>query len=260
MDNEMTRITWMPSLYSGSCEGCTEAKFNTIIRDACVRWKRDTRRAVRRAVREGLPLDKFTCDTDYQKWELQQLAMPRVGEKFASMCTAERLLKWVDYELKPSMPGFVYCVSEFGLVPREDKKGNPLLDENGQPILYRRRVPENICHLSGLFYSDYDHLPFDPLLLYERTLKPDYPWRTALAHITSSGEGLRIVSECIIGQGYGNVADQIYLQAKELGVLNLKGTTGKYVCDNAIINPISFSFTPCIDDILYIDNQLLFNF
>ena len=115
-----------------------------------------------------------------------------------------------------------------------------------------------ILHLSGLFWSDYDHLPFDPRKLYEKTKAPGYPWKTRLAHLTSSGEGLRLVSECIIGAG--NIADQIYLQAKELGMLNVKGTTGKFVCDNSIINADKLSFCPRLCDILYIDEDKLFNF
>ena len=147
---------------------------------------------------------------------------------------------------------------EFGLVPRLDKDGNLKLDADGQPILYRRRKQENILHLSALFMSDYDHLPFPPQELYEKTQQKGYPWKTRLAHLTSSGEGLRLVSECLIGEG--NIADQQYLQAKELGMLHVKGTTGKFVTDNSCVNADKLSFCPRLEDILYIDEDKLFNF
>ena len=121
-------------------------------------------------------------------------------------------------------------------------------------------MQENIKHLSGLFMSDYDHLPFPPQELYERTQKPGYPFKTRLAHLTSSGEGLRLVSECIIGEG--NIADQQYIQACELDVvLHVKDSTGKkYVTDNSCINADKLSFVPRLDDILFIDEDKLFHF
>ncbi len=250
------RFVYQDNMYWGSCEPCTAAVFARLVRDAGVCWKIGTRQAVRQAVRQGLPLDKFTRDTDFQKWCLAQLSRPRGGKEFAQLSLPMRLLQWGD-TLKDSLPDFVYCVSEFGLVPRLDKEGRPRLNADGSPMLYRRRKQENIVHLSGLFWSDYDHLPFPPQELYAKTLRPGYPWTTRLAHLTSSGEGLRLVSECIIGAG--NIADQIFLQAQELGMLGVKGTTGKWVCDNSIINADKLSFCPRLQDILYIDENHLFN-
>lgn len=215
------------------------------------------RRAVRHAVSTGQPLAPYTRNSDFQKWCIRQGSRPRAGEKFAALTMAAKLLQWVD-NLKDSLPDFVFAVSEFGLVPRLDKDGSPRLDEQGQPMLYRRRKQENIRHLSGLFMSDYDHLPFPPQELYERTRRASYPWKNRLVHLTSSGEGLRLVSECIIGAG--NIADQQYLQAQELGMLHVKGTTGKYVCDNSCINADKLSFCPRLEDILYIDEDKLFKF
>ena len=251
------RFVWQENMYWGSCEPCTASVFATLVRNATVNWKINLRRAVRQAVRDGLPMDSFVSISDFQKWCLRQESRPRAGEKFSLKTMGEKLLNWVDV-LKDSLPDFVFAVREFGLVPRLDKDGHPKLDADGKPMLYRRRMQENILHLSGLFWSDYDHLPFDPRELYEKTKAPGYPWKTRLAHLTSSGEGLRLVSECIIGAG--NIADQIYLQAKELSMLNVKGTTGKFVCDNSIINADKLSFCPRYEDILYIDEDKLFNF
>ena len=251
------RFVYQDNMYWGSCEPCTASVFSMLVRSGLVSWKIGMRQAVRQAVKTGQPLDQFTRISDFQKWCIKQQSRPRAGEKFAQLTTAAKLLQWVDM-LKDSLPDFIFAVREFGLVPRLDKDGNPRQDADGNPILYRRRMQENILHLSGLFWSDYDHLPFDPRELYEKTKAPGYPWKTRLAHLTSSGEGLRLVSECIIGAG--NIADQIYLQAKELSMLNVKGTTGKFVCDNSIINADKLSFCPRYEDILYIDENKLFNF
>ena len=251
------RFVWQKNMYSGSCEPCTISIFSRLVRDACVNWKINTRRAIRKAVREGLPLDAYAKRGDFQSWCIDQSARPRAGEKFNQLSTAQKLLQWGDL-LKDSLPDFIFAVSEFGLVPRTDKNGDPILDDEGQPMLYRRRKQENILHLSGLFMSDYDHLPFPPQELYESTQKPGYPFKTRLAHLTSSGEGLRLVSECIIGAG--NIADQQYIQARELGMLHVKGTTGKYVTDNSCVNADKLSFVPRLDDILFIDEDKLFNY
>ncbi len=250
------RFVYQDNMYWGSCEPCTASVFSTLVRNAVVKWKIDMRQAVRRAVRTGQPLDAFTHISDYQKWCIRQQSRPRAGEQFSQKSTPEKLLQWVD-ALKDSLPDFVFAVGEFGLVPRLDKEDNPRLDENGNPILYRRRKQENIVHLSGLFMSDYDHLPFPPQELFELIKKPGYPWKTRLVYLTSSGEGLRLVSEII--PGAGNIADQQYLQAKELGMLNVKGTTGKWVTDNSCINADKLSFCPRLEDILYIDEDRLFN-
>ncbi len=251
------RFVWQSNLYWASCEPCTASVFWMQVRSAQVKWKIDTRRAIIKAVRLGLPLDEWTRRSDYQQWCMAQMAKPRAGEKFALKPEPLRLLQWGE-QLKASLPGFIFGVHEFALVPRLDKNGNPKLDANGQPMMYRRRKQENVRHLSGLFMSDYDHLPFPPQELYEKTLKPGYPWKTRLAHLTSSGEGLRLVSECLIGAG--NISDQQYLQAQELGMLNVIGTTGKHVTDNSCVNCDKFSFCPREEDLLYIGEDKLFYF
>lgn len=251
------RFVWQSNIYWASCEPCTASVFATQVRSAQVSWIISTRRAIIKAVREGRPLDEWTRRSDYQKWCIQQLAKPHAGKDFALMPTPLRLIQWAD-KLKTSLPGFVFAVREFGLVPLLDKNEQPKLDDNGQPMMYRRRKQENVKHLSGLFMNDFDHLPFDPRELYEKTLRPGYPWKTRLAHLTSSGEGLRLVSECLLG--VGNIADQQYLQAQELGMLNVTGTTDKYVTDNSCVNCDKFSFCPREEDLFFIDEYKLFNF
>ena len=255
--NKNWRFVYQDNMYWGSCEPCTASVFSTKVRLAVVNWKISMRQDIRKAVREGKSLERFTNHSDYQKWCLWQMKQPHANEKFAQLSTAEKLLQWGNV-LKDSLPDFIFAVKEFALVPRLNKDKKQMLDENGQPMFYRQRIQKNIVHLSGLFMSDYDHLPFPPQELFELIQKPGYPWKTPLVHLTSSGEGLRLVSEII--PGAGNIADQQYLQAKELGMLHVKGTTGKWVTDNSCINADKLSFCPRLCDILYIDEDKLFNF
>ena len=256
--NKNWRFVWQENLFWASCEPCTSAVFYSLVRNAQVNWSVCTRRDIIKAVREGMPLDRWTRLSDYQKWCYRQLAKPRAGKEFALKPEPLRLLQWAN-DLKTWLPGFIFGVEEFGLVARTDKNGNLRLDPEGNPMMHRRRSQQNVVHLSGLFMSDYDHLPFDPKELYEKTLGKGYPWMTRLAHLTSSGEGLRLVSEWNPEIG-GNIADQQYLQAQELGMLNVIGTTGKHVTDNSCVNCDKFSFCPREEDILFIDEDKLFNF
>ena len=249
------RFVWQENQFWASCEPCTASVFATQVRSGVVNWKISTRQAVEAAVREGLPLDRFTQLTDYQRWCLKQQSRPKAGEKFSQLPTPLKLLQWAQ-TLKNSLPDFVFAVSEFGLVPRLDKDGNPRLDKQGIPMFYRRRKQENIVHLSGLFMSDYDHLPFPPQELYERTRRRGFPWKVRLAHVTSSGFGLRLVCEWI--PEAGRIADNQYLQAKELGMLEVIGTTGKHVTDNSCVNADRLSYCPRLQDILFIDEDNLF--
>ena len=255
---EPYRFVWQKNQFGGSCEPCPASVFATQVRSGSVAWKIGTRQAVEKAVREGLPLDDFARVTDFQKWCIQQVSRPRAGEKFAALSTAEKLLQWVQM-LKNSLPDFVFAVREFGLVPRTDKDGNGKLDEDGNPVMYRRRKQENILHLSGLFMSDFDHLPFPPQELYERTKAPGFPWKVRLAHLTSSGYGLRLICEWNLDAG--RIADNQYLLARELDVLNVKDTSGKkFVTDNSCVNADRISYCPRLQDILFIDEDKLFKY
>ena len=128
------RFVWQSNIYWASCEPCTAAIFWSQVRNAQVGWKVGTRRAIIKAVREGQPLDKWTRRSDYQQWCIKQLAKPRAGKDFKLKPTPLRLLQWGE-ELKTSLPGFVYGVKEFALIPRTDKDGNPRLDAEGNPMM-----------------------------------------------------------------------------------------------------------------------------
>ena len=132
-----------------------------------------------------------------------------------------------------------------------------MVDDKGQPVMYRRRKQPNIKELSRLFMFDGDHLPLDPYEVYERTKKPGFPWQLRLAHKTSSGNGLRLV--CEARPEIGNIADNQIELARELGLLGMRGTTGKPVTDNSCVDASRISYAPRMKDIYYIDENNLFN-
>ena len=81
---ETYRFVWQENQYWGSCEPCTASVFSTQVRSGVVDWKIGTRQAVEKAVREGLPLDRFTQMTDYQKWCFKQQSRPRLARSLPS--------------------------------------------------------------------------------------------------------------------------------------------------------------------------------
>ena len=72
--------------------------------------------------------------------------------------------------------------------------------------------------------------------------------RTALAHITSSKKGIRIVFTANMKDG--NLADNQIVFAEKLG----------YKADSSCIDATRNSFAPKEEDILYINEDLLFNY
>lgn len=254
---EPSRFTAQANQYWASADSCPRSLFYKYVGDDCVNWKITLRQQIEAAVARHLPLDAFARYTDFQKFCLRQLSKPVAGPAFQQLTLAERLLKWA-HELKESLPAFIFAVADFGLVPRTDKNGHPRLDAQGRPMLYRRRKQENIVHLSGLFMADYDKLPFPPREVYELTRRKALPWHLCLAHATSSGHGCRLVCEAL--PGMGNIADQQFLLARELGLLNVIGTTGSPVCDNSCINADRISYCPRREDIYFIDEERLFNY
>jgi hypothetical protein len=57
----------------------------------------------------------------------------------------------------------------------------------------------------------------------------------------------------------GNIADNQIELARELGLLGVRGTTGKPVTDNSCIDASRISYAPRREDIYFIDNDKLFN-
>lgn len=229
------RFVYQDNQFTGKCLPCTLTQFWTVVCSAIVAWKISTRQAIEKAVDEGLPLDRFISNSDFQKFCLRRLSMPRAGETFAGLTIEQRLLQWAN-ELKMWLPCFIFAVRQF----------------DGT-----RRKQEEIRELSRLFMFDGDHLPIDPREVYERTLRTGFPWKVLLSHKTSSGHGIRIVAEAI--PEVGNIADNQIEMARELGLLGMTGTTGKPVTDDSCIDASRISYAPRKCDIYYIDENNLFN-
>ena len=246
------RFVYQENQFWGECLACTSAVFNTIIDSAQVAWKIATRQEIDKAIAEGLPLDKWTQRSDYQ-----QFCIKNDSEKFRLKTTAEKLLQWTNF-LKMSLPCFIFAACAFDLVPITDKLGNPILDDNGQPVMKRRRKLEGI-HLSGLFMFDADHLPMDPREVFLRTQVPGFPWEIPFSHVTSSGWGLRLVVEAKTDIRFGNIADQQIQLARDLGLMGMIGTTNKPVVDDSCIDASRISYACRRQDILYLDEKRLFN-
>ena len=253
---EAFRFTYQENQFNGSCDPCYAATFYNIARSAKVDRIITTRQAVETAIDNGLSLTPWVNDNDFRRFCQQQSNRPRAGAAFAALTIEQKLLQWVQNQ-KMWLPCFIFGVREFELVQRLDKQGNPMVDDKGQPVMYRRRKQPNIKELSRLFMFDGDHLPLDPYEVYERTKKPGFPWQLRLAHKTSSGNGLRLV--CEARPEIGNIADNQIELARELGLLGMRGTTGKPVTDNSCVDASRISYAPRMKDIYYIDENNLFN-
>lgn len=252
---ESYRFTYQDNQFYGECLPCTLAVFNSIVDSAQVAWKIATRQEIDQAIAQGLPLDQWTRRSDFQQFCMKEGTKPRSGEKFLQMTTAEKLLQWTNW-LKMSLPCFIFAATMFDLVPVTDKLNNPVLDENGQPVMKRRRKLEGI-RLSGLFMFDADHLKIDPYEIFLRTQVSGFPWEIPFAHKTSSGHGLRLVGE--IKPQLGNIADNQICLARDLGLLGMLGSTGKPVVDDSCIDASRISYACRRQDIFYIDEKKLFN-
>ena len=237
---------------AGECKPCTLEVFNNYVDSPNVKWRITTRQEVEAAIAQGQSLLKYLNNASFIRF-----CEKRASEKFNALTDVEKLLQWTQ-SLKDWLPCFIFGVNEFGLVQKQDKDGNPILDKDGKPVMYHRRKLENILHLSGLFMFDADHLLCDPIEIYKRTLIPGFPWQVRLAHKTSSGWGMRLV--CEARPELGNIADNQICLARDLGLMGVKGSTGKAVVDDSCIDATRISYCPRRKDIYYIDENHLFNF
>ena len=110
----------------------------------------------------------------------------------------------------------------------------------------KRRVLAGI-HLSGLFMFDVDHVD-NPREIFERTQVEGFRWKVLFAHVTSSGEGLRLV--CVAIPEVGNIADNQIELAKALGVTP----------DLSCIDASRISYAPMREDVYYLNEEELVNY
>lgn len=215
--------------YKGALLPCTQVDFNRIVDSQDVAWRIGMRQDVENAIAEGLPLDSYVANGKFQSF-CQKHAEEA---SFQKLSTEQRLLQWTN-SLKMGLPCFIFGAKGF--------KGT-------------QRKLEDII-VGELFMFDADHLACDPREIFERTKANSFPWQIPLAHKTSSGHGLRLVG--VARPELGNIADNQICLARDLGILDMMGTTGKPVVDDSCIDASRISYAPRRQDILYIDENLLF--
>ena len=253
---ENYRFTYQGNQFTGECLPCTLDLFKTIVNSNDVNRKIAARHAVEKAIDEGLSLEPYQNDASFRKFCQKELQKPRAGAAFAALPVEKKLMQWTN-SMKMWLPCFIFGVREFAAIPKTDKQDKPMLDAEGKEIFFRRRLQSSIMELSRLFMFDADHLPCDPREIYERTRRQNFSWQVRLAHVTSSGHGLRLVCEAL--PDVGNIADNQIELGRELGLLGMLGTTGKPVCDDSCIDACRISYAPRMCDIYFIDENNLFN-
>ena len=217
---------------------CKKEVFWEQVKNTSNQWKIDSRRdildVVERHDEEGIA--RWLKNSEYQKFLAKKRDMKKLAarQKFFEKSDEERLLAFAQ-ELKDNLTAFIFSCREFDATPTA----------NGNPFSHRRLAD---CHLNGLVMLDIDHVE-NPLDVFEAWKRNDeLVKRTAFVHITSSKKGIRFVFTADIR--FGNLADQQIVYATALG----------YPCDQSTIDATRNSFTPKEEDILYINEELLFNY
>ena len=207
----------------------TREKLNEILDSPQVRWKIETIRAVRQPGAVRL----WASNTDFQKFCLKEAAKSK-GNAFKELTDEEKLERWAN-SLK-ELPCLIFGARDFDEVPM---KKNP-------EKRMKRRVLAGI-HLSGLFMFDVDHVD-NPREIFEQTQQEGFPWEVVFAHVTSSGQGLRLV--CKARVEIGNIADNQIALAKELDVKP----------DLSCIDASRISYAPMREDLYYLNEEELLNY
>ena len=220
---------------------CTGEEFWEQVRKPSTAWRIDARRAILAAVEASktqgaAALHTWLNNADYQKFLLKKQNLKRTvaREAWARKTDAERLLAFAQ-EVKENLPAFIFACYEFD--ETETASGNPFR---------HRRLAD--CHLNGLFMLDIDHVENPMQVWYKLRDDEELMKRIALVHITSSSFGIRIVATADIT--LGNLADNQIVMAQALG----------YKADQSCIDATRNSFAPKEEDILYINEQLLFDY
>ena len=176
----------------------------------------------------------WASNTDCQKFCLKEAGKSK-GNAFKELTDEEKLERWAN-SLKESLPCLIFGARDFDEVPM---KKNP-------EKRMKRRVLAGI-HLSGLFMFDVDHVD-NPREIFEQTQQEGFPWEVVFAHVTSSGQGLRLV--CKARVEIGNIADNQIALAKELDVKP----------DLSCIDASRISYAPMREDVYYLNEEELLNY
>ena len=209
----------------------TAEKLNEILDSPRVKWKIETIRAVRKPGAIKL----WASNVEFQKFCIKEAAKKKVGEAFKELTDEEKLIRWAT-ALKESLPPLIFGARDFDETPLKKDPSRKM----------KRRVLAGI-HLSGLFMFDVDHVN-NPREIFERTQVEGFRWKVLFAHVTSSGEGLRLV--CVAIPEVGNIADNQIELAKALGVTP----------DLSCIDASRISYAPMREDVYYLNEEELVNY
>ena len=234
-------ITFQENTHFSQALPCTREEFWEQVKKPTTRWRIDMRRAILAAVdasktQGAVALHNLLQNSEYQKFLLkkQNLKKKAAKEAWEKKSDAEKLLAFAQ-EVKDNLPAFIFACREFD--ETETAKGG---------MFRHRRLAD--CHLNGLFMLDIDHIenPFE--VWYKMRDDEELMKSIALVHITSSEHGVRIVATADINTG--NLADNQIALAQKLG----------YKADESCIDATRNSFAPKEEDIIYINEEILFDY
>ena len=245
-------IVYQKDMKKSSAVKCGRGDFWREVKSQKTQWHIDARRAVKAAVEasktEGVAaIQTWLDNTDYQKFLLshpRNLKSKRAKEAFAKKSDEQKLLAWADI-LKQELTAFIFSCYLFDEVKRKKKRK----DETEYEVVERPRQLK-YCHLNGLVMLDIDHVGNPMEIWYKLREMKELMERVALVHISCSGDGLRIIFTADINEG--NLADNQIVFANALGV--------GYKPDRSCIDACRTSFAPKENEILYINEELLFNY
>ena len=234
-------ITFQENTHFSQALPCTKEEFWKQVRNPNTAWRIDARRAIIAAVEacqtQGVAaIQTWLNNADYQKFLLKKQNLKREAAKkaWAEKPDAEKLLAFAQ-EIKDNSVAFIYSCYEF----------DETQTEKGKSFRHRRLAD---CHLNGLFMLDIDHVENPMQVWYKLREDEELMKKIALVHITSSSFGIRIVS--VADVNVGNLADNQIVLAEKLG----------YRPDESCIDATRNSFAPKEEDILYINEDLLFDY
>ena len=234
-------ITFQENTHFSQALPCTREDFWEQVRKTSTRWRVDARRAILAAVEAAktdgtAAIQTWLNNGEYQKFLLkkQNLKKKAAKEAWAKKTDAEKLLAFAQ-EVKENLPAFIFGCREF------DEK------ETAKSGMFRHRRLAD-CHLNGLFMLDIDHIENPMEVWYRLREDKELMERIALVHITSSSYGIRIVAKADVETG--NLADNQIVLAQALG----------YKADDSCIDATRNSFAPKEEDIIYMNEELLFDY
>ena len=247
-------FTYLKDVKTSSAVKCGRGDFWREVKSQKTSWHIDARRAVKNAVAaakdgEGVAaIHNWLSNTDYQKFlvrKARSFKNDKAKEAWKKKSDEDKLLAWAE-ELKQELTAFVFSCYLFDEIEKKPKKDEKNPDAKPKKVRERKL---KYCHLNGLVMLDIDHVESPMQIWYKLREMEDLMKRVALVHISCSGDGLRIIFTADIY--LGNLADNQIVFAQALGITKP---------DSSCIDGTRASFAPKEDEILYINEDLLFDY